>query len=472
MGIPVDPRLRCTTLKVPLDYDSPHGETIDIAVSRMQTAKPGLRRGILVHNGGGPGVASLNLPSAYVRAYPQDVLDRYDLVGFDPRGVGHSTPLTCGRTPAQLPDTLYLPYPAPDGSIDANVAFARDLARDCLAKGGHEVRYVTTANTARDMDQIRAALGESKVSYLSGSYGSYLGAVYATMFPERTDRFVIDANVDPTRVWQDEFRLWDPAAEVRFTDFAKWAVEHDPALGTTPDQVRANYLALADRLDHTPVVHPQAGPIDGNRFRGSFRNAYYHVLLFPRFAALWHFVDGSGPPPQIAVAPVIPGVPVDNIQASQTAVLCGDVASPRRIDSYRRAVREDRARYPILAGVGANIHACAFWPDPVERPVRVTDRGPDNILMVQNVRDPVTAYDGALGMRRALGHRARLITVDAGNHGAYDPSTPSCAVTGANRYLVTGELPERDLFCEPDPVPPGAGVARVALAGGSSLLGA
>ncbi|KJY31169.1 tripeptidylaminopeptidase precursor, partial [Streptomyces sp. NRRL S-495] len=110
-GAPVDPRLRCTTLTVPLDYREPRGRTIGIAVSRLPTAKPGLRRGILVHNGGGPGVASLHLPSAQESGYPQEVLDRYDLVGFDPRGVGRSTPVSCGRTAAEVPYELVFPFP-------------------------------------------------------------------------------------------------------------------------------------------------------------------------------------------------------------------------------------------------------------------------------------------------------------------------------------------------------------------------
>ncbi len=465
-GTPVDPRLRCTTLKAPLDYRAPRGATIDIAVSRMRTAKPGLRRGILLHNAGGPGGASLNLPSSYVHVYPQDILDRYDLVSFDPRGVGYSSPVTCGRTWDQLPNEVYLPFPAPDGSIDANVTFARDLARDCLAEGGREIRYVTTANTARDMDRIRVALGESKVSYNSGSYGSYLGAVYATMFPERTDRFVIDSNVDPGGIWQDQWRMWDPGAELRFTDFAKWAVAQDPALGATPDKVRTNFLALADRLDRAPVTHPKAGQVNGNLFRAAYRGYSYNVVFFPEIAAWWHFVEGTGPAPDWFDFPVLPGIPADNEVAVQVAVTCGDIGSPRRIDQYRREVREDRAKYPILAGMGANVRACAFWPDPVEPPVRVTDRGPDNILILQNLRDPATPYAGALGMRRALGHRARMITVDAGNHGVYDPSTPSCAVTETDRFLTTGALPRRDLFCKPDPAPPVRNdtLARITLA--------
>ncbi|GLW91113.1 alpha/beta hydrolase [Actinokineospora globicatena] len=446
---PADPRLRCATVKVPLDYRAPGGRKIEIAVSRLATAKPGLRRGLLLHNGGGPGERSLHLPSRYAQVYSQDVLDRYDLVGFDPRGVGYSTPITCGRTAAQLPNEWVLPFPAPGGSISGNVAFARDLARDCLANGGDLVRHVTTANTARDMDRIRIALGERKLSYSSGSYGSYLGAVYASLFPERTDRVVLDANVDPNRVWHHQWALWDSGAEARFPDFAAWAVQD--GLGTTQDEVRAGFLALVKKLDRTPVVHPKAGPVNGNLLRAIFRAYSYHSLYFPEIGAWWHFLEGDGPPPGWGDPSDVPGIPQDNSVAVLLAVTCGDTLWPRDIDHYRREVRENRAKYPILGGMGANIWPCAFWPNPVEPAVRVTDRGPANVLLLQTLRDPGTPYAGALGMRSALGNRARMVTVTTGNHGAYDPNTPSCAITAAHRFLAAGTLPRHDLTCDPDP---------------------
>ncbi|MFI9330359.1 alpha/beta hydrolase [Kitasatospora sp. NPDC052868] len=453
-GSPVDPRLRCTTLRVPLDYRAPSGPTIEIAVSRLATAKAGVRRGILLHNGGGPGGFSLNLPSAWVHNYPQDVLDRYDLVSFDPRGVGYSTPVTCGRTAASLPNERVLPYPAADGSIGANVTFARDLARDCLAHGGDVLRHITTANTARDMDRIRAALGERKLSYNAASYGSYLGAVYTELFPDRSDRIILDSNVDPKAVWHGQFALWDQATELRFGDFANWAVERESELhlGATPAEVRANFLALAARLDRTPVTHPQAGPVNGNLFRAVYHGYSYHTFYFPEIAAWWRFLDQGGPAPEWLSFPVVPGIPEDNGTASLFAVACGDARAPRDIGHYQREVTADRARYPLLAGMGTNILPCAFWPDPVEPPVRITDRGPRNVLLLQTARDPATPLAGALGQRGSFGKRAQLVTVNTGNHGAYDPFTPSCAVTAANRFLVTGVLPARDLTCEPDPV--------------------
>ncbi|MFI1379808.1 alpha/beta hydrolase [Embleya sp. NPDC020886] len=453
-GAPVDPRLRCTTLRVPMDYRAPAGRTIEIAVSRLATAKPGLRRGILLHNAGGPGAASLNRPSTSVGLYPRDVLDRFDLIGFDPRGLGYSTPITCGRT-TQITNERLFPYPAPDGSIADNVDFARELARDCLANGGALLPHVTTANTARDMDRIRIALGERKLSYLSASYGSYLGAVYAELFPDRTDRIVLDANVDPNVTWHERWASWDHGFDTRFGDFAAWAAErHDTlGLGATPAAVRRGYLDMVERLDRSPVQHPGAGPVTGNLFRAIYQAYSYHTLQFPEVAAWWRFLAGTGPPPQWGEWPSTPGIPRDNDTAVLLAVTCGDSRAPRDIAHYWREATVNRALFPILGGMGTNIWPCAFWPDPVEPAVRITDRGATDILLLQTTRDPATPYPGALSMRSALGKRARMITVDGGNHGAYDPEAPSCAVTRAHDFLSTGALPARDLFCFHDPAP-------------------
>ncbi|MFD7653742.1 alpha/beta hydrolase [Actinosynnema sp. NPDC059797] len=462
VGVPEDPRMRCATLEVPLDHRDPRGRKIEIAVSKIATAKPGLRRGVLLHNGGGPGQPSLHLPAAYATIYPPEVLDRYDLIGFDPRGVGYSSPVTCGRTPDQYPVDRYVPFPAPDGSIDGNVEFARELARDCLAHGGPALRHVTTANTARDVDLLRAALGERKISYNSGSYGSYLGAVYATLFPDRTDRFVLDSNVDPGRAWHEQLALWDHGLELRFRDIAAWLAERDATyhLGATPAEVRQRYFDTVAELDANPVRHPDLDfPITGNVLRAIVFTYSYHTVQFPTLAELWAFADGGGVTAASSAVPAVPAVPADNVRASQLAVFCGDARAPRDLDRYRREVAAHRALFPLMGGMGTNVRPCAFWPDPVERPVRVTDRGPANVLLVQTLRDPATPYAGALGMRRALGQRARLVTVDTGNHGAYDPSTPSCAVREAHRFLVDGVLPARDLFCAPDPAPPAEGTS-------------
>lgn len=224
-GTGVDPRQQCATLAVPLDYRQPDGPSITLAVSRIPATQPRLRRGVLVTIPGGPGGSGLNRPSDAAKRLPQSVLDRYDLIGFDPRGVGQSTPVSCGLSHEDLSPVNMYPWPAPDGGITANVAFAQHLADKCWSNGGPVLRTLSTANEARDLDSIRSALGARRMSAWGVSYGTYVGAVYATMFPQHTDRVVLDSNDDPdaTRVGRGWLDAFASGAEDRFPDFAAWA---------------------------------------------------------------------------------------------------------------------------------------------------------------------------------------------------------------------------------------------------------
>jgi pimeloyl-ACP methyl ester carboxylesterase len=425
---------------VPLDYRKPRGRTIDIAISRIP-ASPGQRRGILLTNPGGPGVPGLDLPSLLPVLFPADVLSRYDVIGMDPRGVGLSSPISCGVS-ADTPLDLLLPYPAPDGSIARNIGFARSFAAGCARHSGDLLPFITTANTARDMDLVRTALGEERLSFFGGSYGTYLGAVYASLFPQRTDRMIFDSAIDPRRVWRGFYRSWGPATALRLPDFTAWAAARDASyhLGATPRAVAGSFFALAGRLDRSPVTPPDGTVVNGNTLREYTRLQLTNDANFPALAAAWQFLaTGAGAPPAIPRFS-------DNYVSVLNAIACNDTAWPRDPGVYARDVAVDRRLFPITAGMPANIRPCAFWPHrPLEPPVRVTSRGPRNVLIVQNTRDPSTSWRNALGLRHALGRRAVLITVNAGGHIALGRGT--CADSAAATFLVTGRLPAQDRFC-------------------------
>ncbi|GII05225.1 hydrolase [Planobispora takensis] len=469
--IPRDPRQRCATLRVPLDYRAPRGRSIEIAISRIGTAQPGSRRGILLSNPGGPGESGLDLPSRLAVVLPREVLDRYDLIGFDPRGVGHSTPVTCGLDPVrQL--TLLLPYPAPDGGIERNIAFARDTAAACAEHSGDLLPFITTANTARDMDRIRAALGEPKLSYFGLSYGTYLGAVYISMFPGRADRILLDSAVDPGLVWRDMWRTWNEAVAVRLPDFLAFVAGRDAVyhLGATPDEVRRTFDRLIAALDRQPLPVPDGPVLDGNALREITRSGLYFDGYFPLVAEVWQELAAtvSGSAAGTAGTAILTRldrlgslgrgggtgtaeVPADNSTAALYAVLCDDVAWPRSVAPYARQVAADRRAWPVTAGMPSNLWPCVAWPTrPVEPPVTVTGHGPRNVLILQNTRDPSTSLVSARGLRAALGRRAVMITVDQGGHGV--TGLGSCADEALSSFLATGALPERDRFC-PAPSP-------------------
>lgn len=471
--LPRDPRQRCATLRVPLDYRAPRGRSIEITISRIGTARPGSRRGILLSNPGGPGESGLDLPSRLAAVLPREVLDRYDLIGFDPRGVGHSTPITCGLDLVR-DFTLRLPYPAPDGDIERNVAFARNTAAACAEHSGDLLPFITTANTARDMDRIRAALGEPKLSYFGISYGTYLGAVYISMFPKRADRIVLDSAIDPNLAWRGLWRSWSQAVALRIPDLFAFVAERDAVyrLGATPDEVRRTYNRLIAVFDRRPLAIPGSPVLDGNALREITRRGLYLDGLFPVIAELWQELAAVSASPTVAATTANPGVlarldrlgavgkagagartaeiPADNGTAAMYALFCGDVASPRDVALYRKQVAADRKAWPATAGMPSNIWPCAAWRAPVEPPAPVTGHGPRNVLILQNSRDPSTSLANARGLRAALGRRAVLITVDQGGHGVF--GLGSCADPAMVSFLATGALPAKDRVCPAPPV--------------------
>lgn len=232
---------QCGDLTVPLDHARPDGRTITVAMSRLPATDRANRLGTVLLNTGGPGASGLGdvLP---VREWLRDVGTRYDLIGMDPRFIGRSTPLDCG-----WPAGTWLRAGGPDrASFAQTAAFEADLARRCAQRHGDVLPYVTTRNTARDMDAIRAALGEPKLSYLGYSYGTYLGAVYAQMFPTRTGHMVLDSAVDPTGYGPRLLREVGQANEAALQDWARWAAAHhaEYGLGSTGAAV----LATVDRV--------------------------------------------------------------------------------------------------------------------------------------------------------------------------------------------------------------------------------
>ncbi|MEV5881190.1 alpha/beta fold hydrolase [Streptomyces sp. NPDC052020] len=451
-GSGLDPRQRCATVRVPLDYADPGGPRIDIAVSRIPSEKPAARRGALLLIPGGPGGSSLGDPSGKGQKLPQEVRDAYDLIGFAPRGMAPSTSVTCGLGPEDLSTLRLRPWPAPDGSIDENLADARRMADACVRDGGELIKHLSTANEARDIDRVRAALGERRVSAWGVSYGTYVGAVYGELFPHRTDRVVLDSNNDPdparvTRAW---LAAHERGVEDTFPDFAAWAAApgNPDRVARRAADVRPLVLRLAARLDREPIPWPGAhlGELNGNVLRHTMLESLYEPGRYPVLARLIRAArDGTVPP-----APAAPPEAVlQNVTAVGAGTICNDVAWPASAAAYEKDVAESRATYPLTAGMPRSAMLCAAWPYPPREPaVRITGRGPSNILLVQNARDVATPLAGALKLREALGRRAVMVTNDATGHDAYLANGTACGDRVVSRFLATGQRPARDVRCD------------------------
>ncbi|MYV49670.1 alpha/beta hydrolase [Streptomyces sp. SID2888] len=446
------PRQQCATVKVPLDYAAPAGRKVDIVVSRVRAEKPAARRGALLLIPGGPGNTSLDDTSGKGQRLPQEVRDAYDLIGFAPRGLAPSTSVDCGLDHGDLAVSKLRPWPAADGSITENMVTARRVAEACTQNGGELMRHITTVDEARDIDRIRVALGEDRLSAWGVSYGTYVGAVYSQLFPHRTDRVVLDSNddPDPTRVSRAWLAGYETGVEDTFPEFAAWAAApgNPDRLAETAAEVRPLFLRLAAQLDRRPIPWPDANPeaLDGNVLRQTMLDSFYAPgTRFPALAKLMRAaLDGTVPP-----APTAPPEDVQqNIAAVSVATLCNDVTWPSSASAYRTAVAESRKEHPLTAGMPRNAIVCAAWPHPPRQaPVRITDQGPSNVLLIQNARDVATPLSGALKLRTALGRRAVLVTVNSTGHDAYLANGNACGDRTVSHFLSTGQRPARDTYC-------------------------
>ncbi|MCB5165452.1 alpha/beta hydrolase [Streptomyces bambusae] len=444
---------QCATIKVPLDYRKPSGRKIDVAISRIKSTSP-KRHGVLLFNPGGPGGSGLTMPLMGLEMLPKKVRESYDLIGFDPRGVGLSTPVTCGLTR----EDSRLPRVYKKETFQKDVAWAKRVAAKCEAKSGDLLPHITTRNTARDMDVIRGVLGERKISYLGYSYGTYLGAVYTQLFPARTDRFVLDSSVDPKRVWRGMIQVWAEGAEPAFDRWTRWSAARDGQyhLGSTPAAVRKTFWDLVKRANKTPIVIGEE-KINGDDIR-SARGVFFSVKDASEFVvALKEAAAGRPatlPAPRETAGPAkgaaFAGVPADNGEAAFLAVICTDTRNwPRDPAQYRRDALRDKVRYPLYGDFGSNIMPCAYWKKGIEPATEVANKV--GVLAVQNEWDSQTPLVSGLGLHRAM-KGSRMVTVDEGEgHGVYLFARNTCADSSVNSYLLTGRLPARNVTCKAAP---------------------
>ncbi|MBQ1100174.1 alpha/beta fold hydrolase [Streptomyces sp. b94] len=458
--------MRCGTVAVPLDYARPDGKRIRLTVSRVRATHkdpdnskrevPG--QGALLYNPGGPGASGLYFPLVGMVPQWKRIAAAYDLVGYAPRGVAPSAPLSC-----QDPGEFFKgPRPAPTRPSDAykkeRAAEAEAYARGCAERHGDALRHYHSLNNARDLEVVRAALGEKRLTFMGASYGTYLGALYADMFPSRVRRMVFDSvvNPDPEQVWYRNNLDQSAAFEDRWTDFKEWTAEHDAVygLGTTPREVQNSYEEASARL----AAEPAGGTVGPAQLQGAFLKAGYYDDYWPhRAEALSAYLKGD-PQPLVDQAGTRTGegaVGAENSNAVYTAVECNDASWPTDFEVWDRDNTRlaRRAPFETWDNVWTNL-PCAYWQAPRQRPLDVRT-GPGELpptLVLAAERDAATPYDGALELRRRLSGSVLVTERDAGTHGV--AGGPNACVNGhLEAYLLDGRLPARDTSCAPRPEP-------------------
>jgi pimeloyl-ACP methyl ester carboxylesterase len=438
----------CASLPVPLDYRHPSGRKITLALSMIRaTAPPSQRQGDLLVNPGGPGGSGRYLAAVVAYGLDHTVASEYNIIGFDPRGVGASVPaLHCDQAFFAGVRPNYIP--ASNAAEQVLIARARTYATDCEHRYGWLLPFMTTQDAARDMDSIRAALGQSKINYFAYSYGTYLGQVYATLFPHRLRRMVLDSTVDPTGAWYADNIAQDYAFEARMQAFFSWVASHDASfgLGSTRSQVRAAwYRARADLTAHP--ISGAGGPMIGpDEYDDTFLQGGYDEALWPGLASALAFYLHGGSTDRVVSEYRALGVQNENEFAVYNAVECSDANWPRNWGKWNADTRRVYATAPFEAWDNAWFNAaCAFWPvrGPAQ-PLRIRGAGLPGILMIQGTLDAATPYAGAQAAHRLLPSARMVVVKGGGNHGQSLSVPPNpCVNRYLNAYLATGALPQR-----------------------------
>jgi pimeloyl-ACP methyl ester carboxylesterase len=457
--------LQCAVLRVPVDYAQPDGEQVAIAVVRHPATDEKHRRGSLVFNFGGPGDAGTSTLPLFVDAVPAEIRARYDLVSFDPRGTGHSRPVRCvnGKTA----DALNAVDPTPNDDADLEKVYNGtnypvDLAAACVARNGAWLADLGSRNVARDLDRLRAALGDPKLSYLGYSYGTVIGAVYAQMFPDRVGRLVLDSPVDLSATALSELRGdaagFENALDEFLADCARrprceFHSDGDPASALRDLQARFEQgLTLPS---HTASGKRSSRRVGVAAFYTALISSLYDKQYgWPELAeGLYVAEHGDGTVLQ-AIADSYNGRhddgSYDNINEVIGIILCDDRddAVPPLAD-FAAEYHRDVAEYPFLGSyVGSTVLGC----DPrLPRPpasetvgdVRVSGTAP--ILVVGTTKDPATPYAGAEDLVGRIAG-SRLLTFVSTEHTAYTKS--ACIDDAVDAYLLHGALPAVGTRCK------------------------
>ncbi|MEU7551071.1 alpha/beta hydrolase [Streptomyces sp. NPDC044571] len=451
------PGFQCATMKAPLDYAHPEsGQDVDIAVARRKATGPGTRLGSLVVNPGGPGGSGIGYLQAYAGiGYPAPVRAQYDMVSFDPRGVDRSSPVECLTGPAM--DTYTQVDQTPDDAAERArlVAAFKDFAAGCQSRSKRVLPHVSTVDAARDMDILRAVLGDEKLTYVGASYGTFLGAMYADLFPGRVGRLVLDGAMDPSRPALELNRDQTAGFETAFRSFAKDCVKQpDCPLGKgTPEAVADRLKEFFRKVDARPVPSgDSARPLGESLATTGVIAALYDETAWPQLReALAGAMNGDGSG-LLALADSYyerePDGRYANLMYANAAVNCLDqppaFKGPEAVDA---ALPSFEKASPVFgAGLAWASLNCAYWPVKATGTAHpLTAKGAPPIVVVGTLRDPATPYKWAQALAGQLDSGV-LLTYDGDGHTAYGRGS-DCIDTAINTYLLEGKPPQNGKKC-------------------------
>ncbi|MFJ4327897.1 alpha/beta hydrolase [Streptomyces tricolor] len=435
---PAKPGAECATLSVPVDWAQPDGPRLDLAVARRKATDPGARVGSMVFGPGGPGDSGVEMVVGRISRFSPEVRRRFDIVSFDPRGVGGSNPVTCsGDLVAQRPS----PELRSQADFDATMAYNRRLRADCRARTGPVFDHLDTARTVRDLDALRAGLGERRLTFHGSSYGTLLGAQYAETYPRRVRAMVLESVMDHSVPNIREFlRAEAAAAEDSFQEFVKWCDGAADCVlhGRDVRAVWHGLLARAGRGELEDPAKPGASLsrsdlVNKIAFRKFYRADYAGL------ATAVAGMDASRPLPAspTSIAPLHPATPV----------FCSDWHLPvRDYQEYASLVALMNMTAPDLPHLLPIHMAAACLGAPTANPQHRLDvHGAPPILVSNALHDPATGYPWAVSVARQLGRSGVLLTYEGNGHGSV--TSGPCMEDTVDSYLTDLAVPARGASC-------------------------
>jgi pimeloyl-ACP methyl ester carboxylesterase len=449
-----DKGFECARLYVPFDYSRPAGPRFSLPVVKLPAADPASRVGALVINPGGPGGSGVEYAlGARSGEFTQEVLNRFDIVGFDPRGVGGSLPAVRCLTGPQL-DTYFAVNadPANAAQLATVISESKLYAAECARNAAALLPYMGTVNAAKDMDVLRAALGESALTYLGKSYGTYLGASYAQQFPSKVRALVLDGAVDPKAGGRQLDVTQAAGFESAFGQFAAWcASQQDCPLGNTARGAEAKVAGLLSAATAHPLTNllGDGQPANGAMLETGIEAALYERPEWPLLKSALSGAFGGDGTILVEIADSLlernPNGTYSNLADAELSVDCVDRPWPRTVSAFAAAAAAAAKAAPLFGA--SNVWGslpCAYWP---VRPAALNIRaaGAPPILVVGDLHDPATPYQWAVNLSRDLASGV-LLGWNGEGHTSYFQGS-SCVDSTVDSYLISLHVPRSGTVC-------------------------